>query len=561
MVYPRAEERTVLTEFPERILPALLGFAALCLFFWNLGAVPLFDPDEGRYSDIALTMLKTGDWMIPRMNYITHLHKPPLSNWLVALSFKFLGPSEFSARLPSVFLSLLLLSGLVALAKSLFNDKTALASGWILVTSALYLATSRLVTADMPLTFFTFTAMASTAHLFFINPKSLVAFYLTAVTLACGMLTKGPVAWLIGLLPGVLFAVFYRKKISIPKIHWAMGGLLFFCLSLSWYGAVLVQQKATLGYFLKHQLWERMGKGTVGRAHPLYYYFVVLPLGMAPWSLFLIPAFAWAFRLGSEDPDREKIRFLFFWFLIPFAAFSLFRTKLATYIVPLLPPLALLLGRAWQEWKPEKTARQRLYQISVRLVCLFPSLFLLSALIFMKVRPQFIAGIPKLAIVAAVLVFSAASVFFVGILLRKKWDWLFPALSLFLVSSSILAWAALPSIEFKNIRVFSREIQRLRRPGDRVIVFDREFASLPFYLGERITSVGTQREAEFENDPLLEKYLIPEDSAIRRFMDAPERVFVLTDLTGFKKVQNFPQMSPVCILLKRGKIMLLSNRP
>ena len=81
-----------------------LLFSAAVLFFWNLGRVPFFDPDEGRYADIALTMVKSGDWITPRMNGIAHLHKPPLSSWIVAASFKQLGPSEFSARLPQVIL-------------------------------------------------------------------------------------------------------------------------------------------------------------------------------------------------------------------------------------------------------------------------------------------------------------------------------------------------------------------------------------------------------------------------------------------------------------------------
>ena len=188
--------------------------AAATILFWNLNRVPLFDPDEGRYSDMALTMLKTGDWLTPRMNYITHLHKPPLSNWLVASSFKYLGASEGSARLPSVLLSLLLLLGMIRLGKFLFDFETGLYSAWILLTSTLYLATSRLVTTDMTLCFLTFSAMACFAHLFFDSRHRHFYFYSGILCLALGMLTKGPVAWMITLTPILAFALWKKRGLN-----------------------------------------------------------------------------------------------------------------------------------------------------------------------------------------------------------------------------------------------------------------------------------------------------------------------------------------------------------
>lgn len=59
----------------------LLIVSACAILFWNLGKISLFDPDEGRYADMTLEMQKSGDWLVPHMNGIPHLHKPPFAMW------------------------------------------------------------------------------------------------------------------------------------------------------------------------------------------------------------------------------------------------------------------------------------------------------------------------------------------------------------------------------------------------------------------------------------------------------------------------------------------------
>jgi 4-amino-4-deoxy-L-arabinose transferase-like glycosyltransferase len=97
--------RSLILELPsdkleKREWPLLLGLGlvGLVLFFYQLGSAYLMDPDEGRYAEIAREMLALQDWLIPRLNLLPYLEKPPLVYWLTALSFKVFG---FTALRPA----------------------------------------------------------------------------------------------------------------------------------------------------------------------------------------------------------------------------------------------------------------------------------------------------------------------------------------------------------------------------------------------------------------------------------------------------------------------------
>ena len=319
-------------------IPAVFFFlAASVLLFWNAGRIPLFEPDEGRYADIALTMMKTGDWLIPRMNYLVHLHKPPLSSWLVVTSFKWLGPSELSARVPNILLSLATLFTLMRLGNFLFDFKTGLYSAWILLTAPLYLAVSRIVTPDMLLCFLNLVAMSALAKMIFhLHPlpvgeeAKVKYFYIASIAIGLGMLTKGPVAWMMALLPALVFVIWKKKKLGIPAKHWVFATLLMLALSFSWFLMIAVEKPGSLSYFIQTQLLGRI-KGGMGHRHPIFYYLIVAPLGFLPWTLFLPSAFTRASAPSGEPREiRDKIQFLLLWFVVPFIFFSLFKSRVFT---------------------------------------------------------------------------------------------------------------------------------------------------------------------------------------------------------------------------------------
>jgi hypothetical protein len=75
------------------------------LLAWLLATAwvrPLMAPDEGRYAGVALGMLRSGDWLVPRLDGLPFFHKPPLFYWIGAAAMSVTGPVEWAARLPSV---------------------------------------------------------------------------------------------------------------------------------------------------------------------------------------------------------------------------------------------------------------------------------------------------------------------------------------------------------------------------------------------------------------------------------------------------------------------------
>ncbi len=544
----------------QKSLIAVFLLAAGILLFWNLGRVPLFDPDEGRYSDIAQTMILTGDYMTPRMDYVSHYHKPPLSNWFVVSAFKAFGFSEFSARFPSVVLSLLLMTLMIFLGKFLFDFRTGLYASCILLTSALYMATSRLVTTDMALVFFTFAAMFSIARLFFSEKHKIFFFYTAILALAFGMLTKGPVAWMITLVPALVFGIVRKRGISIPWQHWLIGFVLFWAVSLSWYAAVILQNQGAFDYFIHYQLAGRIIKGTAGRKHPFFYYFLVLPLGFLPWTVFMPAVFKWNLKSPREREARDRIYFVLIWFLVPFILFSIFKTKLATYIVPLFPPLALFAACFWKDWDENKVPADKGIVISGWILSVAYIVMAVGGVVFVLIKPEFVSGIHPGAVAAAAALLIAASIFSIRILRSGKSSWIFKSQAGIMFMAMLIALTALPSIQYKNTKAFAAKILELQKPGDKVIMWRNYYASLPFYLKERVITMGVDMETKFEPEANYKDYVFEDFGRIHDFFEGPDRVFVMTNEKMFSKFPEFSK-APVYILMRRQKLVLFSNKP
>jgi len=534
---------------------------ALILEFWNLSRIPLFEPDEGRYGDIALTMVKTGDWLTPKMNYLIHLHKPPLSSWAVATSFKIFGPSEFSARLPGVLLGLIIFLGMIRLGQFLFNFETGIAGAWILLTSTLFLVVTRLLTTDIYLCFFMFLAMYAFAHLFFGDRHRLAYFYLGMLSMGFGMLTKGPVAWMITIIPFLAFALWKRKRLNIPLKHWLLASVLFLIISFGWYLLVMLRQPGLLNYFLNYQLMQRIGKGAAGRAHPFYYYLIVLPLGFLPWTVAMPAVLAWfTGRKNVSKEETDKFHFLAVCFIIPFILFSIFRTKLATYIVPLFPPMALMAARFWYGLSHKAIPVNRLIRGTGWVMAAIQILMACGGIIFISLRPKFIEGIHPFYIKAMIGVLIAAALAMAIVMFKGKLEWLFRTQVASLILMSIVGFTALPDIRYLNTKNFCEKILRLRHPGEIVMMYERYFSSPPFYLGERILSVGLPLRETFETKDELKGFIIEDKGAIRGLIAGTKRIFILTNQDGYERINSLSR-GPIYILLKQNKILLLSNRP
>ncbi len=366
----------------QRFNKSCLGLLALCclLFFYRLGVPGLTDPDEGRYAEIAREMLVLQDYLTPHLNFLPYLEKPPLVYWLTALSLRFGGLNEWAAR---AIPALSALGGVLAvywLAARLWGARTAFLAGLVTATSSGYFLLAHLLTLDMSLTCF----MTWGIGLTYVALRNQERRYLPWAYLALGLavLTKGPVGVV---LPALIFLVWFlaRKQVrDIWKLWHPGGAFLLAVLVLPWYILVGWRNPDFWRYFFWHENIQRFLAPQIHAGEPVYFYFGVLAVGFLPW-VFLLP---WAWQASvPESPSPEACQdrlFLVIWFGVIFLFFSLARSKLFPYLLPGLPPLAILVARALSE-NPFSRQFQRSWQWAVRF-WLF--LALLSLVIFTVVR-------------------------------------------------------------------------------------------------------------------------------------------------------------------------------
>ena len=358
------------------LLAALLVIGALRIA--TLGVVPLIDKSEARYAEIGRQMVVTGNWLMPQLEAGRPFWgKPPLHFWATALGLHALGSSELAARLPSLFGALVVLLVTGRVARRLRGAGLALLACLILASCALFYTLAVQVSLDLTLTACTSIALGA----FFLahgqaNPRAGKGLHwLGFLALGAGLLAKGPVAVALWAGTLALASLLARDLRWLRGVPWATGILLAACVGLPWFFAAERSTPGFLRYFFVHENFLRFLVSDYGdrygHGHTLpqgtIWGFALLAL--LPWSPAVL-VLAWrGLRTGAlarlrEDPARA---FLLAWSVAPLAFFTPSRSVVVTYVLPALPPIAVLLADALasrsemgSEAEPAATTRPRL---------------------------------------------------------------------------------------------------------------------------------------------------------------------------------------------------------
>jgi len=325
--------------------PAFLwAFVVIALFAW-LGTRGLNEPDEGRYAEIGREMAASGDWLIPRLNGFEHFQKPPLLYWATALSLRLFGVNEWAARLPSALAALGTLYLTWRIATILFGPLVPSIAVLVLVSTAEFLLLSRTLTPDMMLTFWiTLSIACLVEHVAGRAGRCWrIGFF---VAMGLGFLCKGPMALLVPISAAVCWQIGLRRRGGKARLGWGTGLPISLSIAVSWFVLVALQHPTLIEYFLGYELRDRLFSSVHGRAQPFWFFVPVLLGGMLPWTPVLVVVLFGAWQaVRTREAVSPESWLLGGWVVPPFVILSLSGSKLATYVLPLFPPLALLIAR------------------------------------------------------------------------------------------------------------------------------------------------------------------------------------------------------------------------
>ncbi|MCF8149536.1 MAG: glycosyltransferase family 39 protein [Burkholderiaceae bacterium] len=334
-----------LIELKSGPLLALLLIFALA-WFGTLDQRRLINPDEGRYSEIPREMVASGDWLTPRLNGLKYFEKPALQYWATASAFTLFGEHHWTARLwPALtgFLGILV----TALATiRLFGLQAGLIAGAVLAGSVLWNVIGHVNTLDMGVSFFLAAAVFALclAQRDNADPAESRRWQDGAwVLLALAVLSKGLIGLVLPAATVVAYALWQRDLGFILRIRPLRGLLILLAITAPWFIAVSLANPEFAHFFFIHEHFQRFLTKAHGRYQPMWYFLPILLIGMLPWLGSLLPGLVAGMRRKTGLRFQPQ-RFLLVWTVLVFVFFSVSSSKLASYILPIFPTLAALIG-------------------------------------------------------------------------------------------------------------------------------------------------------------------------------------------------------------------------
>jgi len=319
----------------------LMALAVAFSFFVNLGNAPLFDRDEGAFSEATREMLESGNYVSTTLNGEPRYDKPILTYYLQAVGVTLLGWNEWGLRLHSALAATLWVFLVWGFARREWDDTTGWVAGMITATSLWISVIGRAATADALLNLFLSLTLFDLYR--FWRSKGKAPLYRVFLWSALGFLTKGPVAVVIPLAAAFLLALVRGQlRRYLRAIFNPLGWLIFFGVAGPWYLAVYRRDGQAFidGFFLRHNL-NRFADTMEGHGGAPYYYVLILLVVLLPHTSLLLKTLGKLRIATRSDLDL----FLWLWFGFVFLFFSVSSTQLPHYILYGATPLILLMAR------------------------------------------------------------------------------------------------------------------------------------------------------------------------------------------------------------------------
>lgn len=492
----------------KKIERAFAAFAIFFCLFGNLGAIGLLGPDEPRYAWIARAIAASGDWVTPRLYGQPWFEKPVLYYWAAAFGFFLHLPAEWAARLPSAFAALAAAVAIGWLASNHYGVGARLSSNPAILAPLLFTTTvgaigfARAATPDMLFSALIALAMAAAAAT--LRRKGLLhgtateshakpailPLPLFGAFLGLAVLAKGPAAILLaGGAVGLWALATKRWRQTLWLAH--PYAIASFCLiALPWYIVCARRNPDFLRIFIFEHNFERYLTRVFQHPQPFWFFIPITLVALLPWTALLWPAAQQALRRWREKswPDSPSL-FFACWAVFPILFFSFSQSKLPGYILPSVPPLALLCAAALSRLDVVSSSdRHTVKAIAVGIAATWLALGI-GALIWLHRLPAAEHDQLRTSLYLAALVAfagAAATAFFV---LRGPYELAMVSVCVVTLLVGIAGFAMLPRLDpFVSARWHAQLLRNDRHP-DRIFVYQlpRSWSyGLAFYLGREI---------------------------------------------------------------------------
>ncbi len=483
-----------------------VAIALFIAFFWRLDSIGLVDETEPLFAEASRQMYATGNWITPYFNGETRFDKPPLVYWAMALCFHIFGVGEWGVRLPSA-LAAAALAGFIFYTLLRFgyshgnkttetpDQKQALTLAATVGAVAMALHPETLVWARTGVSDMLLSGCMGAALLCFFwgyaqRPRWYYGFYLF---IALGVLDKGPVGAVIPALVVIVFAAYVGQiRPLLKEIKLLKGSLLALLITVPWFIAVItIHGQTYIDSFFGYHNYERFTDVVNGHAAPWYFYFAVVTIGFLPWSPGLPFAMArlrpLALGYWRRQPREHQLGlFALIWFLVIFCFFTAAITKLPSYVLPLMPAAAIMIGLMWAG------PIQRGTWISAALTIIFSVVLAIASYL----TPTWLGGDPVMpnfpelvkesqTMLYGSIVWSLAALFGLGLMLKRqvRWVWAvgFIAFMAFTIVSILPVAQIADSQRQLPLRELAKTIQTQQQPDETLAMVGFMKPSLAFY--------------------------------------------------------------------------------
>lgn len=332
---------------PHKVLTGLLLALAYFLLMFGNGIVSLTHPDEVFYIQSAKEMSAHNSWFTPMIFDDVQFEKPFFPFVLFMLAIKWFGLTAFAGRFFPSFFGIMGVAVVYWIAWTLFQRKRlAFFSGLILSSSFIYLALSRAVLTDMIFSVIVTVSIGFFCFSYYNRKYKNPGIILCCAVSAVAVLTKGLLGMLFPVSTILIFLV-YKKDFSFLKCKATLwGAVLFLGIALPWH---IVMYTRYGNWFLEEYFynvhWRRVLAAEHARLDNWYFYIMIMLAGVMPWFLFWVPAGVSVFtQFKKRLAQRDKLFFLLAWIVSIYIFVQPAHSKLASYIFPVFPAIAIILA-------------------------------------------------------------------------------------------------------------------------------------------------------------------------------------------------------------------------